>query len=132
MRPNWDTYFLDVADVVATRADCTRRRCAAVIVKNKRIVSTGYNGSPAGDERSCLEGDCPRGRHAIEDLPGYQQGNNDYAQCIAIHAEANAIAYANRSDCEGATIFMTGPPCDMCGKLIKAAGIVRAIWRENV
>jgi len=116
---------------VATRADCRRRQCGAVIVKDHRVVSTGYNGAPAGDQRSCLDGECPRGRLTIEEMPGYEQGNNDYANCIAIHAEPNAIAYANRADTEGATIYLTGAPCDMCSKLIKAAGIKRVVWSED-
>lgn len=62
-----------------------------------------------------------------EELAGHEGGNNDYTDCISLHAEANAIAFANRADTEGATIYITGPPCDACSKLIKAAGISRVV-----
>lgn len=118
-RPSWDEYFLAIAQVVATRADCRRARHGAVIVKNHRIVATGYNGGPSGG-RSCLAGQCPRGLLSKEELPS---NHADYSNCIALHAEANAIAYAHGSATAGATIYITGPPCDMCAKLIRAAGI---------
>ncbi len=60
-RPAWDDYFLSITKTVATRADCRRAQHGAVLVRDNRIISTGYNGSPAGDELSCLAGDCPRG-----------------------------------------------------------------------
>lgn len=122
-RPDWNSYFLAIAKTVATRADCRRAQHGAVIVKDKRIVSTGYNGSPAGGP-SCLAGECPRGLLSADDLPHLTA---DYSNCVAVHAESNAIAYANREDTRGATIYITGKPCDMCGKLIAAAGIIRVV-----
>lgn len=118
-RPDWDTYFLNISKAVSTRADCRRSRVGAVIVKDHRIVSTGYNGSPAGD-KSCLAGECPRGL-----LTGDQ--GSDYSNCLAIHAEANALVYANRSDCENATLYVTREPCTDCAKLIRASGIKRVV-----
>ena len=126
-RPTWDDYFLGIASSVARRADCTRARHGAVIVKDRRIVSTGYNGSPSGGA-SCLAGECPRGLISKTDLP---PNSADYSNCHALHAEQNAIAYANRSDTIGATIYITGPPCDMCLKLIRAAGIERVTYGQN-
>lgn len=116
-RPDWTIYFLGIARAVAARADCSRAQHGAVIVKDHRIVSTGYNGAPSGSEKSCLGGDCPRAHTNVKHL------SPDYSNCIAIHAEANAIVYAKKSDMEGATIFITGAPCDGCEKLIAAAGI---------
>lgn len=131
-RPSWDEYFLLLASIVSLRADCRRRKCGAVIVKDRRIIATGYNGSPAGDERSCLAGDCPRGLLTREERPGHEQGNSDYSDCIALHCEMNAIAYANREDCVGATLYLNGvPPCNMCSKLIRAAGIERIVWKYD-
>lgn len=124
-RPDWNRYFLDIAAAVAARADCRRARHGAVIVKDRRIVSTGYNGGPAGGP-SCLAGECPRGLLSYEELPAL----SSYDSCHALHAETNAIAYANRSDTVGATIYVAGgkPPCTMCSKLIQAAGIRSVIW----
>lgn len=123
-RPDWPTYFLRLAAVVSQRGDCRRRQHGAVIVKNNRVTSTGYNGSPSGGP-SCLRGECPRGL-----LTEDEQAHNDglYENCVALHAEQNAIAYANRADTEGATIYITGEPCSMCSKLITAAGIERVVW----
>lgn len=122
-RPDWDDYFLNIAKAVAERGDCTRRPTGAVIVKAHRIVSTGYNGSPAGGP-SCLDGECPRAQSNV------LHGNPDYSNCIALHAEQNAIAYANWSETNGATIYLTSDPCDMCSKLIRAAGITRVVYGE--
>lgn len=124
MRPAWDQYFLTIARAVAARADCRRAQHGAVIVKNNRIVSTGYNGSPAGGP-SCLAGDCPRGLLSADEVAHLTP---DYSNCIACHAEQNAIAYANHHDTESATIYITGKPCDLCNKLIQAAGITRVVF----
>jgi dCMP deaminase len=128
-RPDWDDYFLVVARAVSSRADCTRARYGAVIVDvDRRVVSTGYNGSPPGGP-SCLAGDCPRGRFTREEVSSYQSGNQDFTDCVALHAEQNAIAWADRSRTKGGTIYIAGggPPCDMCVKLILAAGIERVV-----
>jgi dCMP deaminase len=173
-RPDWDEYFLSIARVVATRADCTRRQVGAVLVFGRRIVSTGYNGAPAGMP-GCLAGACPRGRHylvlttppvdsnnyAIEraitgeltfvppgslpspecacgnpwPCPEYVEPGSDYntgkGVCIAVHAEANALLYANRADCLGAVLYVTEPPCVGCAKLIAGAGVGRIVWPES-
>lgn len=135
-RPDWDTYFLGIAEAVAERADCTRRKVGAVIVKDHRIVSTGYNGSPAG-KRGCLtDGACPRGRlhdelAAETNTSAVQAGFSSYdtgpGTCIAIHAEANALLYADYDKCQGATLYCTHVPCPGCAKLIAATGIVRVM-----
>jgi dCMP deaminase len=119
LRPSWDEYFLGIAEAVAARADCSRRKIGAVIVKNNRIVSTGYNGAPAG-HRGCLEGACPR---ATSDVPQDSSYDTGPGTCIAVHAEANALLYADRDKCEGATMYITDMPCDGCMKLIHASGI---------
>ncbi len=123
-RPTWDEYFLGIAVAISARADCTRRRVGAVIVRNNRIVSTGYNGAPAG-QPGCLEGHCPRGRNTLEEQPP----GGSYDDCISVHAEANALLYADRDKCEGATIYCTDDPCIGCTKLINGAGICRiVVW----
>lgn len=132
-RPSWDSYFLAIAAVVATRADCTRRQVGAVIVKAHRIVATGYNGAPAGMP-GCLSGACPRGRLSYDELA--HQGAS-YDNCLSIHAEANALLYASRDACEGATLYVTCSPCADCYKLLKGAGIVRMLcpdaeWKRKL
>jgi dCMP deaminase len=127
-RPSWDEYFLAIAATVATRADCTRRQVGAVIVKAHRIVSTGYNGAPSG-QPGCLSGACPRGRLSYAELA--HQGET-YDNCVAIHAEANALLYASRDACEGAALYVTCEPCTACHKLIQGAGIVRVITPDGI
>lgn len=124
VRPDWDLYFLNIAVAVADRADCTRRKVGAVIVKNHRVVSTGYNGAPAG-RKGCLEGACPRGASDVPPGSSYDTGPGS---CIAVHAEANAIIYADYDKCLGATLYCTDEPCGGCQKLIDGAGISRVVW----
>jgi dCMP deaminase len=119
-RPDWDDYFLGIAAAVAARADCRRARHGAVIIKERRIVATGYNASPAGGP-SCLAGECPRGLLTAAELA---HNAADYSNCVALHAEQNAVAHASG---RGDTIYITGPPCDMCAKLVAAAGITRIV-----
>ena len=125
-RPDWDPYFIGIAEAVAARGDCRRAQVGAVIVKDHRVVSTGYNGAPAGG-LSCLAGECPRGLISYEDVPPL---SGDYSNCIALHAEANAVAYADRAHTAGGAIYITYAPCDMCTKLCRAAGIRRAVWPD--
>lgn len=122
MRPSWDEYFLDIAKVVATRADCTRRKVGAVIVKNNRIISTGYNGAPAGKPGCLTDGACPRGKLTYEEQPK----DIGYANCGSVHAESNAIIYAHQ-DLRDATLYCTDKPCVECEKLIAGAGIKTVI-----
>jgi dCMP deaminase len=96
-----------------------RRQHGAVIVKNRRIRSTGYNGPPSGHPH-CSEGACPR---ASGDTPS--GWNHD--DCIAIHAEANAILYSSPEEREGATVYITGVPCFGCAKLIANSGIEEVV-----
>lgn len=123
VRPDWDEYFLNICKAVAQRADCRRAQHGCIIVRSNRIVSTGYNGSPSGGP-SCLAGECPRGLLSNEECASL----SSYENCVALHAEQNAIAYSNRADCTDATLYVTGPQCDMCEKLTRAAGIRRIVW----
>lgn len=126
--PGWDEYFLGITTAVAARAKCTRRRVGAVLVIDRRIIATGYNGAAPG-RPDCLEGACPRGQLTYEQVPGL----GDYDRpgspgfCIAIHAEVNALLFSTR-DTKGATAYITDEPCPGCRKALAAAGIVRAVW----
>lgn len=126
IRPDWDEYFLGLAAAVSRRGDCRRAQLGCVIVgADHRVVSTGYNGGPPGGA-SCLAGECPRGLLTYEELASLAP---DYANCIALHAEQNAIAFADYGRTKGATIYLSGKaPCDMCSKLVVAAGITRVVW----
>lgn len=128
-RPDWDEYFLGIAEAVSKRGDCSRRQVGAVVVDGEnRIVSTGFNGAEPGGP-SCLNGECPRARSDVPPGSSYDTGPG---ACIAVHAEANALLYAGREGTLGSTLYLTDPPCDGCMKLIKAAGIVKIVWPQNV
>jgi dCMP deaminase len=116
---DWDRYFLNIATETARRSNCVRRRHGAVIVHKRRICSTGYNGPPSGHAH-CDTGACPRARS--EAVSGWGHDN-----CIAIHAEANAILYSSPEERDGATIYITGVPCFGCAKLIANSGITEVV-----
>jgi dCMP deaminase len=119
-RPGWDDYFLEIAKAVSLRGDCSRRQVGAVIAKDNRIVATGYNGAPSGHPGCLTNGACPRAYTDVAPGSSYDTGPG---ACIGIHAEANALLYADRDKCENATIYTTCPPCEGCTKLIQASGI---------
>lgn len=128
MRISKDEYYLGIARAVAKRSTCLRRQYGAVIVKNDRIVSTGYNGSARGDQNCCDVGTCWREEHNI---PHGEQ----YERCLAVHAEDNAISQAGRETI-GATLYLAGfengveimaEPCMMCDRKIKNAQIEKVI-----
>jgi dCMP deaminase len=122
-RPNWDEYFIHIALAVSLRADCSRRKVGAVLVRDNRIVSTGYNGSPPGG-LSCLAGECPRAQSNVQPGSSYDTGPGS---CIAAHAEQNAIIYAGRDKCLGSTLYVTEAVCGGCARMIEASGISRIV-----
>lgn len=129
-------YYLDIASVVSERSTCLRRRYGAVIVKDDRIVSTGYNGAPCGRANCCDLGYCYREAHNI---PHGEQ----YEKCQSAHAELNAIISASREEMKGATLYLacTDPEteeivtgtncCDMCQRTILNSGILHVIIRDT-
>lgn len=127
-RPTWHEWALNVASVVATRADCTRRQVGAVILDAEhRIISTGYNGYPS-DRPGCLSaGACPRGQRTYADIPKDSAYVGVSVVCEAIHAEENAILYARR-DLRGSTLYSTQKPCPNCQRFIAGAGISLVVW----
>ncbi len=116
-RPSWDEYFLDVAKLVAKRATCLRRSVGAVLVKDKRILATGYNGAPAG-LKHCAEVGCLRQKLNI---PSGQR----HELCRALHAEQNALIQASLYgiSVKGSTLYSTCQPCLICAKMLINAGI---------
>lgn len=123
-RPDWDEYFMAIAHVVATRSSCNRRQVAAVIVKDNRIISTGYNGTPRGI-KNCNEGGC---RRCNSDVPS----GKSLDECLCSHAEENAITQAayHGISVKGATLYTTYSPCLMCAKMIINSGIAKVIYNE--
>ena len=121
---DWDDYFLNLARETATRSNCIRRQHGAVIVKNRRIRSTGYNGPPSGHAH-CDEGACPRAGSGVPT-------GSAYDNCVAIHAEANAILYSSPEEREGASIYITGVPCFTCAKFIANSGITEVVATGEV
>ena len=121
-RPSLDEYFLEIAFVVGKRATCLRNNVGAVIVRDKRILSTGYNGAPSGMEH-CLEIGC------IRDLEKIPSGTR-HEKCRAVHAEQNAIIQAaiHGVSISGATIYCTHQPCILCAKMIINSNIKRVVY----
>ncbi len=123
-RPSWESYFMDIARLVARRSTCTRRAVGAVLVKENRILTTGYNGAPSGLTH-CLERGCIR--ESLQIASGQR-----HELCRGIHAEQNAIIQAALYGIciRGATLFCTNFPCAICSKMLINAGI-EAIYYED-
>lgn len=125
-RPSWDEYFMKMTELVATRSTCMRRQVGAIIVKDKRIITTGYNGAPRGIAHCEERGGCLREKMGIP-------SGERHELCMALHAEQNAIIQAATlaQSIEGATIYITHQPCVICAKMIINAGIRRIVVREG-
>jgi len=121
VRPDWDEYFLKIAAVVGERSTCLRHHMGALAVKNKRILTTGYNGAAAG-LKDCLELGC------LRDEANIPSGTR-HEICRAIHAEQNVIIQAalHGVSLEGATIYCTHTPCILCAKMLVNARIKRFV-----
>ncbi len=122
-RPSWNEYFMTIAELVSKRSTCLRRQVGCILVKDKRILSTGYNGAPSGiphcEEVGCLREDIPPGeRHEL---------------CRGLHAEQNAIIQAATFgvNITGSTLYSTHQPCSVCAKMLVNAGIKKIIIKEG-
>ncbi|MGI5838822.1 MAG: deoxycytidylate deaminase [bacterium] len=124
-RPAWDEYFMEVTKVVATRSTCLRRQLGAVIVKDKRILTTGYNGAPSGLAH-CLDVGCLRQEKGIP-------SGERFEFCRGLHAEQNAIIQAASYgvSIRGAAIYTSCYPCVTCAKMIVNAGITRIVYADD-
>jgi len=121
-RPSWENYFMGITTLVAKRSTCLRRSVGAVIVKDKRILTTGYNGAPSGI-RHCLEVGCLREQLNVA-------SGERHELCRGIHAEQNAIIQAafHGVSIKDATLFCTNLPCSICAKMIINAGIKKVYY----
>lgn len=124
-RPDWDEYFMNIAKTVALRSNCIKRKVAAVIVKDKRIISTGYNGTPRG-VRNCNDGGCPR-------CNSFASSGSGLGECLCSHAEENSIVQASyHGVCiNNATIYTTFSPCLLCTKMILNSGIKEVVFNAQ-
>jgi dCMP deaminase len=124
-RPSWDQYFMDIVGLVSKRSTCVRRKVGAVLVRDKRILSTGYNGAPSG-LRHCLDIGCLRKQMKVP-------SGERHELCRGLHAEQNAIIQAalHGVSIKNATMYCTNHPCIICSKMIINSGITRIIYRDG-
>jgi dCMP deaminase len=117
MRKDWDTYFLDIAYMAATRSQCSRRRVGAVLVKGKKLLGTAYNGAPMGAQ------DCS------------EAGNEQFVKkqrCVrTIHAEQNLLLFTDLHDREGATVYVTDQPCWTCANMLANSGVKEIVYHRS-
>ncbi len=125
-RMSWDEYFMEMARLAAKRSTCLRRQVGSVIVRDKHVLSTGYNGAPKGIPHCAELGGCYREQHNIP-------SGERHELCRALHAEQNAIIQAASygQSIDGATIYVTHQPCVICAKMIINAGISRIVVDEG-
>lgn len=124
-RPGWDEYFMKIASVVSERSTCLRRQVGAVLVRERQILSTGYNGAPK-NMKHCCETGCIRKKMKVP-------SGEKHELCRGLHAEMNALtqAAANGMNVAGSTIYTTASPCSLCAKMLINAGIVQVVTRDR-
>ena len=124
-RPSWKKYFMDITSLVAKRSTCSRRAVGAIIVKERRVLATGYNGAPS-HVRHCEEVGCLREQLSVP-------SGERHELCRGIHAEQNAIIQAayHGVSIKGGTVYCTNLPCSICAKMIINAGIKRIIYQSG-
>jgi dCMP deaminase len=125
VRPDWDTYFMEMAHLAARRSTCLRRAVGAVLVKDRRVLATGYNGVPSGVTH-CEEAGCLRDRLNVP-------SGERHELCRGLHAEQNAILQAalHGVSIQGASLYCTNHPCIICAKMIINAGVRRIVYAEG-
>lgn len=128
-RPSWDQYFIQIAEIVKSRSNCLRSSVGVVIVKDKRIIATGYNGTPAG-VKNCIDGGCQR---CLDRQNNVLQANERKDLCVCIHAEENALLQSalHGVSTKGAVLYSTIAPCLQCAKAIVNSGITAVTYAED-
>jgi len=125
LRPSWDEYYMEMVEVIKKRSTCLRRQVGAIIVKDKRIIATGYNGSPVGCKH-CEEVGCLRDQLKIP-------SGERHELCRAIHAEQNALVQAAYSgtSVKDSIMYITTQPCSLCAKMIINAGVTKILFKGD-
>lgn len=122
-RPSWDEYFSTIAELTSQRSNCIKRKVGCIIVKNNRILSLGYNGTPKGT-KNCYEGGCDR-------CANIKTAGDNLDLCMCLHAEENALLYVSESDLFNSTLYVTLLPCISCVKKIIQCGIKRVVYKDS-
>jgi len=124
-KPSWDDYFMSLARQARVRSNCMRRQMGAILVRDKSVISSGYNGTPLG-VTDCLHGSCPR---CASDTPPWE----GYESCICVHAETNAILFAARNgiSTQGSAIYTGTRPCVGCLKELIQAGVRKIVFEVD-
>ena len=122
-RPSWDSYFLTIAHLTSQRSNCIKRKVGCIIVKDHRILSLGYNGTPRGT-KNCFEGGCARCANG-----GSAGAHLDL--CMCLHAEENAMLFVSQKEIENSIMYITLLPCISCVKKILQCGIKKVIYEED-
>lgn len=125
-RPNWDEYFIKIASLTSERSNCIRRKVGCVIVKDKRILSLGYNGTPV-DTINCYQGGCKRCMDQYLQTHINSTATN-LDLCMCLHAEENALLFNTKNDLNGSTMYLTLIPCISCVKKILQCKIKRIVY----
>ncbi len=128
-RPSWDNYFLKIALLTSERSNCIKRKVGAIIVKDNRILSLGYNGTPFS-MKNCFEGGCKRCYEQWENKSGNNSGKN-LDLCMCLHAEDNALLFISQNDIKDSTIYVTLFPCITCLKKILQCKIKRIVYIQD-
>ena len=125
IRPSWEEYFMGITELVAQRSTCLRRHVGAILVRDKRIITTGYNGAPARIKH-CLDVGC------LREQMGIPSGER-HELCRGLHAEQNAIIQAARHgvNISGSILYCTNSPCIICTKMLINAGIRKVVYLEG-
>lgn len=130
MRKDWDTYFLDIAYMASTRSQCSRRHVGAVLVKEKKLLGTAYNGAPMGAP-DCSEAGCMVVEQFEQEIVEGVERLVKKERCIrTIHAEQNLLLFTDRHDREGATVYVTDEPCWTCANMLANSGVKEIVYHR--
>ncbi|WP_274365539.1 deoxycytidylate deaminase [Paenibacillus thermotolerans] len=131
MRKDWDTYFLDIAYMASTRSQCSRRKVGAVLVKGKKLLGTAYNGAPMGVP-DCSEAGCMVVEEYEAAVVDGEERLIKKQRCVrTIHAEQNLLLFTDRTDREGAIVYVTDQPCWTCANMLANSGVTEIVYHRE-